>query len=126
VVIVSKRVLDVGQCGFDHAAITRLLTQHFDVQVESAARKADALRMLRGDGFDLVCVNRLFDTDGSEGLDLLREIKADPELASLPVMLVSNFPEAQQAAVTAGAIPGFGKSDLASPAVVERLQSILD
>ena len=121
----SKKVLSVGQCGFDHAAIARLLTQKFDLEVESAARATDALQSLREGDFSLVCVNRIFDADGSEGLDLLREIKADPELAGLPVMLVSNFSEAQQAAVAEGAIHGFGKAELASPSVQERLQPFL-
>ena len=46
------------------------------------------------------------------GFDLIREIKADPDLNSLPVMLVSNFPEAQTEAQTLGALAGFGKADL--------------
>ena len=47
---------------------------------------------LRAGEFDLVLVNRVLDADGSSGLDLIRAIKADPDLANVPVMLVSNSP----------------------------------
>jgi hypothetical protein len=41
------------------------------------------------------------------------------------VLLISNFPEAQAAAVEAGALPGFGKAEMNSPAAQERLLGAL-
>jgi CheY-like chemotaxis protein len=121
----AKRVLDVGQCGFDHGAIRRLIESQFAAEVVQAHRLDDAIQRLRSEPFDLVLVNRKLDADYSDGLDVLRTIKADAALASTPVMLVSNYAEAQQAAVAVGAEPGFGKSELNQPATREKLRAFL-
>ena len=42
-----KRVLSVGQCGADHPAISRMIRQHFDAEVEPADSFDGALRKLR-------------------------------------------------------------------------------
>jgi two-component system chemotaxis response regulator CheY len=65
------------------------------------------------------------DGDGTLGIDLIRAMKSDPQLAHLPVMLVSNFAEAQAEALALGAMPGFGKSELSSAKTRERLQAVL-
>ena len=121
----AKRVLDVGQCGVDHGSIRRLVEGQFGAEVVQAHRLADAVERLKGEPFDLVLVNRKLDSDYSDGLEVLRAIKADDALSRTPVMLVSNYPEAQQAAVAAGAEPGFGKSELSSPTTREKLRPFL-
>jgi len=40
-------------------------------------------------------------------------------------MLVSNYPEAQAAAVAEGALPGFGKREIGTPRVGELLREAL-
>lgn len=120
-----KHVLSVGQCGFDHSAIGRFLSQHFEVKVTPSATVADATRQLSQQTYDLVLVNRQFDADGSEGLDFIRQLKAAPELQSIPVMLVTNFREYAQQAESLGAVAGFGKSELGSPALAKRLAPYL-
>jgi CheY-like chemotaxis protein len=118
-------VLCIGQCGYDHAVIARHLRQAFDAEVVGAATFAEALGTLRAGPFALVLVNRVSDADGTPGLDLIRRMKADDALAAIPVMLVSNFPDAQEQARALGALPGFGKADLATPGSHERLRSVL-
>lgn len=120
-----KRVLSIGQCGPDDAALRRLLTRHFDVDFHSAEQAADALQRIAERSFDLVLVNRKLDVDYSDGLDVVREIKSRPETADLPVMLVTNYPEHQAAAVAAGAAPGFGKLEFGRPETIERLARFL-
>lgn len=110
-----QRVLDVGNCDLDHGNIQRFLTSRFAVEVVRARRRDEALALLRQQPFALVLVNRLLDEDGSEGLEVIRQIKADPALAAVPCMLISNYPEYQQAAVAAGAEYGFGKKELNTP-----------
>ena len=44
---------------------------------------------------------------------------------SLKMMLVSNYPEAQQEAIVAGALPGFGKREIGSRRVVDLLRTAL-
>lgn len=122
----AKRVLDVGQCGFDHGSIDRLVRGAFDAETVPAHSINDALEQLRGGRFDLVLVNRKLDHDYSDGLDVVRAVKADAGLSSMPVMLVSNLPEAQQAAVAAGAELGFGKAELGDSQTVEKLRRFLE
>jgi two-component system chemotaxis response regulator CheY len=108
------RVLSVGQCGFDHGKITRHLAETFGADVLGADSFDEAIEALRSGPFDLVLVNRISDLDGARGVDLIRRIKADPALASLPVMLVSDYASAQSEATSLGALPGFGKTALRS------------
>jgi CheY-like chemotaxis protein len=121
----SKRVLSLGQCAADSAAIRRLIETHFDATVVPAATAAEALAELRRHPADLVLVNRVVDYDGSAGVDAIGQIAADDALQHIPVMLVSNYEEAQEQARAKGARPGFGKSELGRPETLERLREIL-
>lgn len=121
----KPRVLSVGQCGFDHAGLSRHLAQQFGAEVVAEHSTAGALRALQSGTFDLVLVNRVFDADGSSGLELIRSIKGDSTDPSPPLMLVSNHPDAQDQAVALGALPGFGKAELSSPQTRERLAAAL-
>lgn len=119
------RVLSVGQCGFDHSSISRFLQGSFGAEVVAAATASEALQSLQQGEYRLVLVNRVGDRDGAPGVALIRQLKADPALRELPVMLVSNYADAQEEAVEAGALRGFGKSDLASPETRTRLAEFL-
>jgi CheY-like chemotaxis protein len=121
----AKRVLDVGQCVPDHAAIRRLVERQFGAEVVQAHGPSDTISALRSSSFDLVLINRKLDADYSDGIEILQTIKADPALAAVPVMLVTNYPEHQQAAVAAGAEEGFGKAQLAETATREKLERFL-
>lgn len=120
-----KRVLDVGNCGPDHAALRRLIEGGFGAELLQADAFDDAAALVRQTPCDLILVNRKLDIDYSDGLEVIRRLKADPELAAVPVMLVSNYPEAQAEAVAAGAVEGFGKLALQAPATHERLVAVL-
>jgi CheY-like chemotaxis protein len=121
----SKRVLDVGNCGLDHGSIRGMLQRQFGAEVIQADTTAAALSALRDQPFDLVLVNRKFDADHDDGLALIRSIKQDQELGSTPVMLISNYEQYQQQAMSLGAEPGFGKSQLAAPETRENLGRLL-
>jgi CheY-like chemotaxis protein len=122
----SKRtVLDVGNCGPDHASIKRLLTGCFNVDVLQAHGPEDALQVLREKPIDLVLINRKLDQDYSDGVEVLKLIKVDPEIRDVPVMLVTNLAEHQSAAVALGAVDGFGKLELQHPATRDKLAAFL-
>jgi two-component system chemotaxis response regulator CheY len=121
----NRQVLNVGQCGADHASVRWLLQREFDATVVPAATTVEALAQLRRGIFDLVLVNRVLDRDGSSGLDLIRQLHEDEALRQIPVMLVSNYAEAQQEAEALGARPGFGKAELDRPQTLARLREIL-
>jgi two-component system chemotaxis response regulator CheY len=121
---VSKRVLDVGQCGPDHATIRRYLTDHFECEIVQTHGLSDTLAELRTSHFDLVLINRKLDADYSDGIEILREIKA-AEVAHVPVMIITNYADHQEAAVAAGAQRGFGKLEFHDPATREKLAAVL-
>ena len=121
----KKRVLSLGQCAADQWSMSRVLQTSFDVEVIAADRFADAEEQLRQGGIDLMLVNRVLDRDGSSGLDFIRQMKADDVLRQVPVMLVSNYTDAQRQAVALGALPGFGKAVLEDAATLTRLRDFL-
>ncbi len=121
-----KRILDVGNCSPDHAAIKRFFMQHFECEVAQAVRAADAMDKLLRETFDLVLVNRKLDVDYSDGIDVIRQIKATPQIADVPVMLITNYAEHQDAAVEVGAVRGFGKLEYHQPETVERVRALLE
>src|SRR5688572_11825858 len=110
-----KRVLDVGQCSPDHATIRSYLTRHFDCEIVQTHGADDTLEALRNGEFHLVLVNRKLDADYSDGIEIIRQIKADRAIAAVPVMLVTNYPEHQAVAIAEGAIHGFGKLEFQKP-----------
>jgi CheY-like chemotaxis protein len=123
--MMPKKILSIGQCVPDHGSISRFLQSNFDVQIEKCDTAPAAIDRLRQQPFDLVLINRKLDSDYTDGVEILRTIKADAQLAATPVMLVSNYPEHQENAVALGAEYGFGKAELGSSDVVARLEPFL-
>ncbi len=122
-----KQILDVGNCGPDHRAIRSMLETRFaPVQVLQAHNAQDTLNKLAESQIDLVLINRKLDQDYSDGVEILKLIRGEPAYAKLPVMLVSNFAEHQEAAVELGATYGFGKLELDEPATHSRIAAALD
>ena len=121
----SSRVLDIGNCSADHSFLNSLLAQEFNTQAEWAHDMEDALQQLDSQSFDLVLINRLMDRDGSSGLEIVKKVVERREGERPAVMLISNYPEAQQAAVEAGAEVGYGKRDLHSEETREKLAKFL-
>lgn len=122
----SKRpiVLDVGQCEMDHGSIRRLL-ESLDASVRRAHSRKEALDFIHAESFALILVNRIFDMTGEEGLGLVEEICHGGSI-DCPVMLVSNYPEAQAEAVKRGGVQGFGKAALRDPRILDLIREHLD
>ena len=120
-----NRVVSIGQCGFDHGQISGLQRREFGVETTAAATLSEAQRAIASAGPALVLVNRKLDIDGGDGLDIIRRLQADEATKDVPVMLVSNYPDAQAEAGTLGAAPGFGKQELSDPATLDKLRPFL-
>lgn len=122
----SKKVALVGHCGPDasylRSAVSGSVRGATIVMIDEAARLEKAL----GDGLDLVLMNRQLDWgfETEEGVELIRQLRT--KHPNVKTMLVSNYPEAQQEAVAAGALPGFGKREIGTSRVVELLKSALE
>ncbi len=115
-----RTVVLVGHCGPDmfmlKTAVGRALPAATIVSVNdvgalSEYRTAEALLL----------VNRELDGrfDTQSGIDLISQVakQSDPPVT----MLISNFQDAQSQAVTAGAKPGFGKSQLYDSSTIDIL-----
>ncbi len=122
----SKRVLDVGQCGIDHPRIKQMIEANFDASVDRAHTAREALGLAERTSYDLIMVNRLLDADGDSGLDLIRSLMKHSATSSAPVMLISNYPDVQHEAIQAGAVQGFGKDAINSAETKEVLTGLLD
>ncbi|MCH9033584.1 MAG: response regulator [Planctomycetes bacterium] len=122
----KARVLDVGQCDFDHDNIRRMVSEAFGGEINRASTGDEAFRAVQEAHFDLVLVNRVFDADGASGLDLIRRLLSNESTRATPTMLVSDYADAQDAAVALGATRGFGKNALTSSETRELLAALLD
>ncbi len=121
----SKLVVDVGNCGPDFNSIRQMVKSHFDASVVQTHGAQDTLELLHEKEVDLITVNRKLDRDYSDGLDLIKEIKADRQFDSIPIMLVTNYDEHQQSAMEIGCVRGFGKLSINDAETIERLQPYL-
>jgi len=121
----TKTVIDCGNCGPDYNSIRKLMQSQFDAVVIQTHGLEDTLEQLAHRTIDLVTVNRKLDRDYTDGIEVIRGIKADPRFADVPVMLITNYEEYQAEAIAAGAIKGFGKLSVSDPATVALLKPIL-
>ena len=126
---VKQTVITVGQCGYDNSRI-RSLIRSIDstVEIKETDSHQETMEVLASLGeAALVLVNRVFDMDGSSGMDLISQLKSkESEFAAIPVMLVSNYEKSQAEAIANGAIPGFGKSELQSVETRRKIESVLN
>ena len=121
----KKTVVLVGHCGPDSSYLRMVVRSAApDGQVLMADDSNELRRALDG-GVDLILFNRElgYGFDEDQGVDMIRWLR--PNYPSLRMMLVSNYPDAQKAAVDAGARPGFGKREIGSKRVVELLRDAL-
>ena len=121
---VTKKVLSVGQCNADNARINQLIKDNYAAEIELVDTHDEAIQVASQKQFDLILINRLLDTTGTSGLEVIRELQSANEQPTA-TMLVSNYEDAQNEAVAAGAVAGFGKAALADPATVELLDKYL-
>ena len=121
-----KTIALIGHCGPD--------SSHLRMTIKSAVKEATILSAdddselsdVLGKKVDLLLFNRElgYGFTEPEGVKLIGSLHGgNPELR---MMLVSNYPEAQAAAVAAGALPGFGKREIGSKRVLEVLRSAVE
>jgi two-component system, chemotaxis family, chemotaxis protein CheY len=123
----SKKVLLVGHCGPD-ASYLRMVVRSADKEVRVVLiNDEQQLRAaLDEEDIDLILFNRElgYGFTEEEGVSVIKWLK--PNYPSLRMMLVSNYPEAQSAAVAAGALPGFGKREVGTARARQMLNEALN
>lgn len=115
-------VLLVGHCMPDSFGLSRTVKSAIPGAKVERVNSDKALKNQLNDA-SLLLVNRALDGrfHSDDGVALIRRLREEGIAAS--IMLISNYPEAQAAAVEVGALPGFGKRQLHDPATTERLRT---
>ncbi|MGB7346687.1 MAG: response regulator [Pirellulaceae bacterium] len=121
----SKLVVDCGNCGPDFNSIRKMVKTNFGASAVQTHGAEDTLAVLRERKVDLITVNRKLDRDYTDGMEVIKQIKAEPEFNSVPVMLVTNYDEHQQTAIEAGCVRGFGKLSINDASTKELLDPYL-
>ena len=119
----KPRILLVGHCIPDAYAIRSALNSLVpEAQVEFVSREDDLATTAPS---SLLLINRALDGDfeAADGVELIRSLAGD---AGHPrMMLITNFPDAQAAAQSAGALPGFSKREMYAAPTKARVRSAL-
>ena len=121
----AKKIALVGHCGPDSSFLRMAISSADRSATILAADDSSELNKLLTDGVDLLLLNREmpYGFEDSEGVGLIRKLRS--KHPAVKMMLVSNYPDAQAAAVKAGALPGFGKREIGSSRVNELLRDAL-
>jgi DNA-binding NtrC family response regulator len=119
-------VLSVGQCGYDDSRIGALVRSALGATLERAGSPDEARRLISSKKYDLILVNRVFDAGNGMGVDFIRELKSAGDSSTPPLMLVSDYADAQAAAISSGAVMGFGKSSIAAPESAQTLRDAIE
>lgn len=119
------RIALVGHCGFDSGSLSRFAK---DIVPEAQVVRVNDQKSLDkiADKDTLLLVNRVLDgrfTVGGSGIEMIESIAKQDDAS--PTMLISNFEESQQQAEAAGALPGFGKSQVGDKATRQRIADAL-
>lgn len=120
----TATVISAGQCGFDSGGISRMIGNVGGSVITTDSMQTTLAKALEIQP-NLILINRIFDATGESGLECIKKFKEDKGLQNLPLMLISNYEDAQQQAVALGALRGFGKRSLSDKAVIQLLKQIL-
>jgi DNA-binding NarL/FixJ family response regulator len=121
----THTIVLVGHCGPDSSFLRMAASGAAPGSIVGMADSEAELDAAVEKGVDLLLFNRVmeFGFDERDGVALLaRTRQKHPELTA---MMISNYPEAQQAAEAVGAVPGFGKRDVGSDKSRQRIRQAL-
>jgi hypothetical protein len=120
-----SKVLLVGHCGPDNTYLHMAVKSALGSATFAAAEDPEELERALGEGVDLILINRElgWGFDPAGGVEMIRLLK--PKYPHVKMMLISNYPDAQAAAVAAGALPGFGKRQIGSPVATTMLRDAM-
>lgn len=113
----SKKVVLVGHCGPDSSYLRMAVSRAAKSISVLSADDQDELKTVLDGSPDLLLLNRElpYGFDETLGVDVIKTLRL--KYPNVPMMLVSNYPDAQADAVKAGALPGFGKREIGSARV---------
>ncbi len=119
----AKRVVLVGHCGIDGPRLQEEISSKAPDFEVTRINDLEELQSVVKEGADLLLVNREPVGFEEEGVDIIRDVHQ--KYPDQKMMLVSDFPEAQDEAVKAGALPGFGKADIGSAKLLDTVKGAM-
>jgi hypothetical protein len=123
----SKKIALVGHCGPDSSYLRMTVTKAAGSGTQILMADDDSeLKSALAEGVDLILFNRELGYGFADkmGVDAIKRLRGThPNVKS---MLVSNYADAQAAAVANGALPGFGKREIGSARVIEVIRGALE
>jgi two-component system, chemotaxis family, chemotaxis protein CheY len=116
------RIALVGHCGPDTSYLMMAAKKAVPGAELVRVNSARDLEAFADAGTGLLLVNRVLDGDFDDGsgIDLIARLRA--QRAGVRAILISNYEDAQSAAIKAGALPGFGKRDIGSAKANEMIR----
>ena len=121
----GKTVVLVGHCGPDSSFLRMAVSSAERGITVSMADDSQELKAALDAGVNLVLLNRElgWGFDHPMGVDVIKLFRA--AYPGTKFMLISNYAEAQAAAVAAGGVPGFGKREIGQPRVAQLIREAL-
>jgi two-component system, chemotaxis family, chemotaxis protein CheY len=122
----SKKIALVGHCGPDSSYLRMTVMKAAGTGAQILMADDDSeLKDALQQGVDLILFNRElgYGFQDKMGVDAIKRLRTTHP--NLKTMLVSNYADAQAAAVANGAFPGFGKREIGSARVIEVLKAAL-
>ncbi len=121
----GKTVVLVGHCGPDSSFLRMAVSSAERAAKIVMADDAREMKAALDGGADLVLLNRELGWGFEQplGVDVIKSVRT--RYPNTKFMLVSNYPDAQAAAVAAGGLPGFGKREIGQPRVVQLIREAL-
>ncbi|MGD0541694.1 MAG: hypothetical protein ABSB33_09275 [Tepidisphaeraceae bacterium] len=120
-----SKVLLVGHCRPDSTYLRMAVKSAVEDVTFSSADENAGLEQALEQGVDLILFNRELDYgfEPATGVEMIRALKS--RYPHVRMMLISNYADAQAAAVAAGAVPGFGKREIGSARVRQVLRDAM-
>ena len=122
----NVKIALIGHCGPDSSYLRMVCGQAAKGAQVLMADDDSELQDVLAQDVDLLLFNRElgYGFTHKMGVDAIRYLRGLNK--NLRMMLVSNYPDAQAAAVANGALPGFGKREIGSARVIEVIRGALE
>ncbi len=121
----KPKIALVGHCGPDAYMLRSAIKHYLQDSEVTFINDFDTLVQAIEDQPPVLLVNRVLDYafDIRSGVELIKELKTkSPDLRA---MLISDYADAQADAEKAGALPGFGKSQVGSSKMKDALSGLV-
>ena len=123
----SKKIALVGHCGPDSSYLRMTVMKAAGTGAQIVMADDDSeLKNALEQGVELILFNRElgYGFQDKMGVDAIKRLRTTHP--NVKAMLVSNYADAQAAAVANGALPGFGKREIGSARVIEVIRAALE